>query len=65
MSMKKLFSLSLAMALILGMTACGGGGEASGEDGGTEGAKEVRIGVYEPQTGDNGPGGKIRRGRFF
>ncbi len=58
MSMKKLFSLSLAMALILGMTACGGGGEASGEDGGTEGAKEVRIGVYEPQTGDNGPGGK-------
>ena len=51
--MKKLFALVLALVMVLGLVACGGGGEeeASGE-------KVVKIGVFEPMSGDNGAGGK-------
>lgn len=60
----------LAMALVAAMagtmlTGCGGGngGNADSSNTGTEapaadGAKVVKIGVYEPASGDNGAGGK-------
>ena len=59
--MKKFFALMLALAMSLSLVACGGsssGSSDAAEDTATEGAKVVKIGVYEPQTGDNGAGGK-------
>ena len=71
--MKKFLSLTLAMAMVLSLAACGGsnnnagGGSTGGNAGGGTTAQQpsgggsnpvVRIGVYEPQTGDNGAGGK-------
>ena len=60
--MKKFLAWMLAMTMMLGLAACGGGSgsdDASPEgDGAASGDKVVRIGVFEPQTGDNGSGGK-------
>ncbi len=71
--MKKLFALLLTLALVLSLAACGGGSGASGgsadsssgsgsgdaqPSGGSGSNPVVKIGVFEPQTGDNGPGGK-------
>ena len=57
--MKKFSALMLTLALTAGLLAgCGGSGEESAPESGESGAKVVKIGVYEPQTGDNGPGGK-------
>ena len=59
--MKKLFALMLALAMCLSLVACGGsssGSSDAAEDTATDSAKVVKIGVYEPQTGDNGAGGK-------
>ena len=68
---KKWMALALSLAMSLGLTACGGGSapsggseETGGEDaqvqeeasGGSGGV--LKIGVFEPQTGDNGAGGK-------
>ncbi len=49
--MKKFLALVLAMLMVFSLCACGDGGDSSGE-------KVVKIGVYEPQTGANGAGGK-------
>ncbi|MBE6910634.1 MAG: amino acid ABC transporter substrate-binding protein [Ruminococcaceae bacterium] len=52
--MKKLLSIVLAFTMVLALAACGGssggGSSASGD--------VVKIGVFEPQSGDNGAGGK-------
>ena len=57
--MKKFFALVLALAMSLSLVACGGGDEAAPDaEGNADGKKVVKIGVFEPQTGDNGPGGK-------
>ncbi len=57
--MKKFSALMLTLALTAGLLAgCGGSGEEAAPESGESGAKVVKIGVYEPQTGDNGPGGK-------
>ena len=53
--MKKFFAMMLALVMALSLVACGGG---SKEPAASEGNKVVKIGVYEPQTGDNGAGGK-------
>ena len=61
MNLRKLFALLLACVMVLSLVACGGSSSDSSdaaEDTATEGAKVVKIGVYEPQTGDNGAGGK-------
>ena len=58
--MKKLMAVLLALVMVLSLAACGGsksdsqGAQSSGESGN----KVVKIGVFEPQTGDNGGGGK-------
>lgn len=65
--MKKLLSLALSMAMVLSLAACGGSNSGNGGGAGGSGTPApsgggdnpvVKIGVYEPQTGDNGPGGK-------
>jgi len=60
--MKKYLSLFLACMLILGLVAgCSGGsgGSASAAPSASApAAKVVKIGVYEPASGDNGAGGK-------
>ena len=49
--MKRILALVLALCLLFALTACGGG--SGGKD-----EKVVKIGVFEPQSGDNGAGGK-------
>ena len=58
--MKKFFALMLSLAMIVGLLAgCGSSGESSGSSQqAASGDKVVKIGVFEPQTGDNGGGGK-------
>ena len=54
---KKALSLLLSGAMVMGLAACGGGA-ATTQAPGASGDKVVRIGVFEPSTGDSGPGGK-------
>ena len=62
--MKKLLSVMLCVALVLSLVACGGA--ASGTPGSTSGSAEeqpsgekvIKIGVFEPQSGQNAAGGK-------
>ena len=54
--MKKIFALVLALAMTLALVACGG--DDAGTTDQSSGEKVVKIGVFEPQTGDNGAGGK-------
>ena len=66
--MKKFLSAMLALAMALSLAACGGSSSnsdnsgssdsQSGSDTASSGNKVVRLGVFEPQTGDNGSGGK-------
>ena len=49
--MKKVLALALAVLMVFSLCACGDGGDSSGE-------KVVKIGVFEPITGQNGAGGK-------
>ena len=59
--MKKFFAMLLTLAMVLSLAACGGGSQPSGgssSNGGASGDKVVRIGVFEPATGDSGAGGK-------
>ena len=55
--MKKFLALVLALAMALALVACGGETAQQGDEQST-GEKVVKIGVFEPQTGDNGAGGK-------
>ena len=63
--MKKFLSVMLALAMAMGLAACGGSSSSSDNSGSSDsqgsdasGNKVVKIGVFEPQTGDNGAGGK-------
>ena len=50
--MKKAIALLLALVMVFALCACGGGGDSAGGD------KVVKIGVFEPASGDSGAGGK-------
>ena len=54
--MKKLMAAVLALVMVLSLAACGG--SKSDSQSAQSGNKVVKIGVFEPQTGDNGAGGK-------
>jgi branched-chain amino acid transport system substrate-binding protein len=61
--MKKFLALAMALAMTFSLAACGGdtGGSASGGAGGSAsgGSNPVlKVGVFEPASGDNGAGGK-------
>ena len=59
--MKKFLATLLSLAMALSLAACGGdSGTATDETGDASGSGNpvVRIGVFEPQTVDNGAGGK-------
>ena len=68
--MKKFLSLMLALAMSMSLAACGGSSSSSGDsaspgsdsqsssDTASGSNKVVKLGVFEPQTGDNGAGGK-------
>ncbi len=55
--MKKVLAIVLALAMVLALAACGGSKTSSTSTSTTQSAV-VKIGVYEPQSGDNGAGGK-------
>ncbi len=48
--MKKIIAIALALCMVFALCACGNNTASS--------AKVVKIGVFEPQSGDNGAGGK-------
>lgn len=52
--MKKLMALILSAAMALSLASCGEAPAATQKSGG----KTIRIGVFEPASGDNGAGGK-------
>ena len=57
--MKKLTALVLALCMALSLAACGGSnGDSSAAGSAATSGDTVKIGVYEPQSGDNGAGGK-------
>lgn len=53
--MKKTIALVLALVMLLALCACGDSGKSNTTDNETP---TVKIGVYEPLSGSNGPGGK-------
>ena len=65
--MRKVLSVVLAATMAMSLAACGGSSSSSDNSGSsdsqsssdsTSGNKVVKLGVFEPQTGDNGAGGK-------
>ena len=52
--MKKAIALALALIMVLALCACG----STAAPAAAGGDKVVKIGVFEPQSGDNGAGGK-------
>ena len=56
--MKKLMAAVRALVMALSLAACGGKSDSQDAQSGDSGNKVVKIGVFEPQTGDNGAGGK-------
>ena len=61
--MKKIVALMLALVMVLALAACGSSETATASTASTAAASDsgssvIKIGVFEPQSGDNGPGGK-------
>lgn len=58
MKMKKVLALTLSACMSMGlMTGCGSSSASSSSSGGSSDAKVIKIGVFEPTTGENGGGG--------
>ena len=58
--MKKFFALLLSLAMVLSLAACGSGNNAPAASGSAaaSGDKVIKIGVFEPASGDSASGGK-------
>ena len=58
--MKKFIAMLLALVMALSLVACGGGDNSSSDDNANSatGDKVIKIGVFEPLTGDSAAGGK-------
>ena len=54
MKMKKMLAILLVLCMTLSLCACGG----SGEKAAASGEKVIKIGVFEPSSGDSASGGK-------
>ena len=52
--MKRILALMLTIVMALNLISCGGAKESASSAGGS---KVIKIGVFEPQTGENGGGG--------
>ena len=55
--MKKIFALALALVMVFALCACGDNG-GSGSAPASSGDKVIKIGVFEPTSGQNAAGGK-------
>ena len=55
--MKRFLALMLAMLMVFALCACGNNGDSQSADGSADG-DVIRIGVFEPASGDSGAGGK-------
>lgn len=56
--MKKFLAMMLALVMALSLVACGEQGGSQKGDDSASGDKVVKIGVFEPTSGQNGGGGK-------
>ena len=57
--MKKIIALALALAMVFALCACGSSSApAASDDSASSGEKVVKIGVFEPTSGDSAAGGK-------
>ena len=59
--MKKLVAILLALVLVVSLAACAKPAATTGTPAAEEAASGnpvVKIGIYEPASGDNGAGGK-------
>ena len=56
--MKKFLAMVLALGMALSLVACGEQGDSQKGDDSASGDKVVKIGVFEPTSGQNGGGGK-------
>ena len=56
--MKKFLAMMLALVMALSLVACGEQGDSQKCDDSASGDKVVKIGVFEPTSGQNGGGGK-------
>ena len=54
MKFNKIVALALALVMVFALCACGGGDKGTADNG----EKVVKIGVFEPASGDSGAGGK-------
>ena len=56
--MKKFLAMMLALVMALSLVACGEQGDSQKGDDSASGDKVVKIGAFEPTSGQNGGGGK-------
>ena len=56
--MKKFLAMMLALVMALSLVACGEQGDSQKGDDSASGDKVIKIGVFEPTSGQNGGGGK-------
>ena len=57
--MKKIIALALALAMVFALCACGSSSAPAASDASaSSGEKVVKIGVFEPTSGDSAAGGK-------
>ena len=56
--MKKILALILALCMVLCLCACGSSAPAESSSAAADGEKVIKIGVFEPASGDSASGGK-------